>query len=33
VKYPVTFPMIHICHCGLSALIALQSKYWNELDV
>jgi hypothetical protein len=27
VKYPVTFPMIHICHCGLSALIALQSKY------
>jgi len=22
-----------ICHCGLSALIALQSKYWNKLDV
>lgn len=27
VNYPMTFPMICVCHCGLSALIALHSKY------
>lgn len=33
VMYPMTFPMMFVCHCCLSALIALQSKYWNKLDV
>lgn len=33
VKYPVTFPVISVCHCGLSALIGMQFKHWNKLNV
>ena len=33
VTYAVTFPMLHVRHYGLSALIALHSKYRNKLDV